>query len=172
MLVFAHYHVAVFGVSCRWRQNILCKLFWFLTTGSLLSCSPELQALLMNQLTVKVRLWGGAKAPLSVRTFIAIQMRFYIVYSIFITGAEEARPVHWVLLLQHPEASDQPPAEVFSAFHFSSMLPATWDLSVKTSPSLLLAAAALRLCCITSARWKACPYGSRSLSPLVWIQQL
>lgn len=45
---------------------------------------------------------------------------------IFISGPEEARPVHRVLLLQHPEAGDQPPAEVFSAFHLSSMLlPAT-----------------------------------------------
>lgn len=39
-----------------------------LTIGSLLSCSPELQALLMNQLTVKVRVRGGVNAPLSVQT--------------------------------------------------------------------------------------------------------
>lgn len=32
---------------------------------------------------------------------------------IVITGAQEAGPVHRVLLFQHPEAGDQPPAEVF-----------------------------------------------------------
>lgn len=87
---------------------------------------------------------------------------------IFISGPEEARPVHRVLLLQHPEAGDQPPAEVFSAFHLSStLLPATWGVNTCS-----MSAAALKLCCITSAKWKECPCGSRSLSPSGWIQQL
>lgn len=82
-------------------KYLLLVIQIYLTTDSLLSCSPELQALLMNQLTVKVRLRGGENAPLSVQTFTAIQIRFPVtekrilfVYSIFIIGAEEARPVH------------------------------------------------------------------------------
>lgn len=43
------------------------KMCHFLTIGCLLSCSPELQALLMNQLTVKVRVRGGANTPLGVK---------------------------------------------------------------------------------------------------------
>lgn len=38
-------------------------------------------------------------------------------------------------------------------------------------PTSPLPAAAPRLCSTTSARWKACRCGSRSLSPWVWIQQ-
>ena len=37
---------------------------FFSPIGSLLLHSPELQALLMNQLTVKVRVRGGVNAPL------------------------------------------------------------------------------------------------------------
>lgn len=86
---------------------------------------------------------------------------------IFTSGPEEAWPVHRVLLLQHPEAGDQPPAEVFSAFHFSStLLPVTWCVNTCS-----MSAAALKLCCITSAKWKECPCGNRSLSPSGWIQQ-
>lgn len=39
---------------------------------------------------------------------------FFVFFSphISIAGPEEAGPDHRVLLLQHPEAGDQPPAEV------------------------------------------------------------
>lgn len=47
---------------------MVTKYVIFLTIGSLLSCSPELQALLMNQLTVKVRVRGGVNAPFSAQT--------------------------------------------------------------------------------------------------------
>lgn len=46
-------------------MTLSCAIF--LTIGSLLSFSPELQALLMNQLTVKVRV-RGVKGPLAVQT--------------------------------------------------------------------------------------------------------
>lgn len=48
------------GVRISW----VCLIF--LPIGSLLSRSPELQALLMNQLTVKVRVRGCVNAPLYV----------------------------------------------------------------------------------------------------------
>lgn len=107
---------AVSSVQC-WFMTRSCDIF--LTNGSLLSFSPELQALLMNQLTVKVSWCKRCKS--SSRQIHFQEVTTYNMLSfLFISGPEEARPVHRVLLLQHPEAGDQPPAEVFSSFSFSS----------------------------------------------------
>lgn len=54
-------------------MTLSCDIF--LTIGSLLSFSPELQALLMNQLTVKVRV-RGVKAPLALQTWLYMHVRY------------------------------------------------------------------------------------------------
>lgn len=58
---------------------------------------------------------------------------------LLILGPEEARPVYWVVLLQHPEAGHQPPAEVFSLSTSPVFtLPVTWDPAPTSPPPPVL----------------------------------
>lgn len=86
-----------------WLLKVSVFYFW-----SCFYFSPELQALLMNQLTVKVNLSG--RVHWIIHTTVTC---FICCNSIFNhPGLEDVGSVHWFLLLQHSETCYQSPAEV------------------------------------------------------------
>lgn len=144
-----------------WLLKVSVFYFW-----SCFYFSPELQALLMNQLTVKVNLSG--RVHWIIHTTVTC---FICCNSIFNhPGLEDVGSVHWFLLLQHSETCYQSPAEVrVIRKHLTRWIELIQFVFFSLIERFSVLTVALRLCCIIWARSKEWPSGSRSFNLSVWI---
>lgn len=119
---------------------------FFSPIGSLLLHSPELQALLMNQLTVKVRVRGGVNAPLYAHfwsDFLTLlnSSCLIVVFMIYFhhrAWRSSASPLSRLTPVSRSWWSATCRGIFSLLLLITSPSPGTWDLSVQISPSLSL----------------------------------